>query len=268
LALPLHALSGEVATSRHPFREPASSALFRDESADLSDSNRPGSVEHLEGHIPAAIAEGRFRSVPGISQTLAHRIHEALHIDSLEDLEAAANDGRLAGVPGIGPRRSRAILEYLDTVLGDRRQRADSRAPAEPPPVATLLELDREYRDRADHGELPMVAPRRFNPSHRAWLPVWETERDGWRFTLLYSNSGRAHRLGKTQDWVIIVFERENERDQCTVVTEHRLRQQGLRVVRGREEECAEHYRHNQDIMRDELCAWARALATDDGDLH
>lgn len=47
-----------------------------------------------------------FRLVPGIGPTLAHRLHEALEVDTLEGLEIAAHDGRLASVPGIGPRRA------------------------------------------------------------------------------------------------------------------------------------------------------------------
>ena len=33
--------------------------------------------------------------VPGVGPTLARAIHDALHVDSLEGLEAAAHDGRL-----------------------------------------------------------------------------------------------------------------------------------------------------------------------------
>lgn len=41
-------------------------------------------------------------------------------------------------------------------------------------------------------------------PDNEAWLPVMETEREKWDFTLLYSNTKRAHDLDKTHDWVVI----------------------------------------------------------------
>ena len=59
----------------------------------------------------------------------------------------------------------------------------------------------------------------------------------------MYSNTARAHELGKTDDWVVIYYEQDGEEDQCTVVTETRGPLAGRRVVRGREQECREYYR-------------------------
>ena len=107
------------------------------------------------------------------------------------------------------------------------------------PTVATLLEVDREYRDKAAAGRLHRIAPRRFNPDHIAWLPVLHERRDGRHFTALFSNTGQAHQLHRTHDWVVIFY----EDGQCTVVTEYRGALKGMRVVRGREPECLRHYR-------------------------
>lgn len=107
------------------------------------------------------------------------------------------------------------------------------------PAVAALLEVDREYREKADKGQLQKIAPRRFNPDHVAWLPVLHTRRDDLHFTALYSNTERAHELHRTHDWVVIFY----EGGQCTVVTEYRGALQGMRVVRGREPECLGYYR-------------------------
>ena len=58
--------------------------------------------------------------------------------------------------------------------------------------------------------------------------------------TALFSNTARAHRLGKTDDWVVIYSDRAGEHDQCTVVSERRGG--GLRrTIRGRELELAQH---------------------------
>ncbi|WP_216074806.1 hypothetical protein, partial [Acinetobacter baumannii] len=72
-----------------------------------------------------------------------------------------------------------------------------------------------------------------------AWLPILHTDREQWSFTALFSNSGLAHDLGRTRDWVIIYYQTAGAPEgQCTVVTETRGPMTGRRVIRGREEEC------------------------------
>jgi hypothetical protein len=221
--------------------------------AELVHTGRLRMLDRLEGEISP---EDLFTTVPGIGEDLARRIHEELHLETLEELELAAHDGRLAGVPGFGQRRVRAVRDVLAAMLSRstrRRARRVSSGEARPPPppVATLLEVDAEYRRRAAAGELRTLAPRRFNPERRAWLPVLHTGREGRSFTALFSNTARAHELGTTHDWVILYYERDGDEDQCTVVTERKGPLAGRRVVRGREAECAAWY------------AAARAAATD-----
>jgi hypothetical protein len=187
--------------------------------------------------------EQLFRAVPGIGPALARAIHETLQVDTLEALEAAAHDGRLQTVPGVGVRRAAAIRAALSSMLGRRIARAARPASAAAPPVATILEIDREYREKAAAGKLPTIAPKRFNPKGEAWLPVLHTRRGGWHFTALYSNTATAHRLGRTRDWVVIYFyDGEHAEGQHTVVTETRGPLAGRRVVRGREAECRAWY--------------------------
>lgn len=115
-------------------------------------------------------------------------------------------------------------------------------APAAGPPVAELLEVDREYRRRARRGELKCIAPHRFNPDHLPWLPVLHTVRGPRRYTALFSNTFRAHRLGRTHDWVVLYWSGQDGEQQATVVTEYAGQLRGRRVVRGREGECLRHY--------------------------
>lgn len=180
-------------------------------------------------------------SVPGIGMSLAERLHHRFGIATLEDLEVAAHDGRLAGVPGFGPRRVSMVQAALAQRLG--RIRADSAATDGAPPVAELLDVDTEYRDRAEAGQLPTIAPRRFNPGHRAWLPVLHTVRGPRHYTALYSNTAQAHRLRRTHDWVVIYGDGDRGEHQATVVTARSGPLAGRRVVRGREAECTQHYR-------------------------
>ena len=114
-----------------------------------------------------------------------------------------------------------------------------------------LLDVDREYREKASAGRLEKIAPRRFNPKGEAWLPILHAHRDAWHFTVLYSNTARAHDLGRVFDWVVMYFHTDDEPEgQCTVVTETRGELIGRRVVRGREAECRSCYAamENSDV--------------------
>ena len=112
------------------------------------------------------------------------------------------------------------------------------------PGVEVLLDIDREYREKATAGELRLIAPRRMNPEGKAWLPVLHTRFGPWHFTALFSNTERAHEMHRTRDWVVVYFsDRDGEEGQFTVVTERRGTLTGRRVVRGREPECARYYR-------------------------
>ncbi|MGE5088293.1 MAG: helix-hairpin-helix domain-containing protein [Candidatus Levyibacteriota bacterium] len=205
--------------------------------AEMFERGRWSQLDRLRGSLDP---EHLFRTVPGIGPGIARRIHDTLGVDTLEALEVAAHEGHLEKVPGVGPRRAAAIRAALAQIL-DRRPLARRATPtaASEPDVATLLDVDREYLARASAGALPTIAPRRFNPGNEAWLPVLHTHRDHWQFTALYSNTARAHELGRTRDWVVVYFHDDDHAErQRTVVTEQRGPLRGRRVVRGREDEC------------------------------
>jgi putative hydrolase len=206
---------------------------------ELLDTGRWVQLERLRGTLDPVHL---FQTVPGIGPKLAEQIHETLHIDTLEALEAAAYDGSLAGVPGVGERRIAAIRNSLGQLLG-RTRRRPREEPGVVPGVGLLLAADAEYRDKAALNALPVIAPKRFNPEGKAWLPILHTQTDGWHFTLLYSNTARAHELKRTHDWVVAYYYDDHHQEgQCTIVTETRGPLIGRRVVRGRELECREYY--------------------------
>jgi DNA polymerase (family 10) len=220
-------------------------------------------LDRLEGEI---CPEALFKTVPGIGKAMAERIHRELGIDTLEELEVAAHDGRLDTVPGFGPRRIRAVREMLASMLGKAsRYRAlgswtpagqavavggpdKALSPPAGPSVADLLAIDREYRDLAERDALVRIAPRRFNPTGERWLPLLHVSLGPWDVTAMFSNTASAHELGRTRDWVVIYADREEVAKRYTVVTEHRGEMADLRVVRGRESECREYYR---DLTQD-----------------
>jgi hypothetical protein len=196
-------------------------------------------LERLRGEMdPVALLE----SVPGIGPKLAERIHHDLGIDTLEELEVAAHDGRLSHSGGVGPKKLAGIMDLLATRLGRARGPA---VPLHdpPPPLAEILDVDREYREKSERGELPLIAPRRFNPTHEAWLPILHTERGERHYTALFSNTARAHKLNRVRDWVMLYYDHGREEQQCTVITAQRGLCADERVVPGRERECAAYYR-------------------------
>jgi hypothetical protein len=194
--------------------------------------------------------EEKLATIPGIGPKTAASIHSLLGIETLSDLQAAAYDGRLNRVPGIGRKRLQAVRETLagrfrrplrfakqaggnaqELSAGDKRRL-----------VADLLSVDEEYRRRAEIDSLLRVAPRRFNPNREAWLPILETERLGRRYKAIYSNTARAHELDTVRDWVVISRDVAGGEGQWTVLTSRFGKLRGRRIVRGLERECANYY--------------------------
>jgi len=180
-------------------------------------------------------------SVPGIGKRLAERLYTELGIDSLEELEAAAHSGRLAGLRGFGSKRIAGIRDSLASRLGRVRKGTPPTAGPEPP-ASEILDVDREYRLKAAAGQLFRLAPRRFNPQQKAWLPILHTTRGDRHYTALFSNTAHAHQVGKTHDWVVIYYDGGRGERQYTVITAERGTFKGRRIVRGRETACAVHY--------------------------
>ncbi len=176
--------------------------------------------------------------------------------------QAVARDGAkgLTGIAGIGEKLAGLIEEFVQKgkvgllsdltseVPPEKLKEVESKRKehvfAKPLslPVAMILEIDGEYRSRAAAGRLKKIAPKLLNPEKKAWLPIMSKEHKGYRFTVMYSNTATAHKLGKTNDWVVVYYEKGKGENQCTVVTESKGPLKGKRVIRGREKECGEVY--------------------------
>jgi DNA polymerase (family 10) len=208
----------------------------------LATSGRLPMLERLRGESDAVAL---LASVPGLGKVLATRLHEELDIDTLEELEAATYDGRLSEIAGFGKKKLEAIRDSLATRLGRVRDPVGWSA-AEEPPIEELLDVDREYREKAAAGRLRRIAPRRFNPSGEAWLPVLHTQRAERHYTALFSNTPRAHQTDMTHDWVVLYYDGGRGERQCTVITSQRGSLKGTRIVRGREAECRRYLQQQQ----------------------
>jgi hypothetical protein len=209
--------------------------------AALEEMLTTGRWRQLERVKGEASPEALLRTLPGVGRALAARLAGEAGIESLEELEQALVFGE-PDVGFLGPRRREALHAVLAERLGRRLGRPWP-APQEVPPVAIVLEADALYRARAEAGALRKIAPKRFNPSGEAWLPVMHARHEQWHFTLLFSNTELAHRLHRTDDWVVAYFQKDTGPEgRCTLVTETRGPLAGRRVIRGRERECARYY--------------------------
>ncbi|MDN7612471.1 helix-hairpin-helix domain-containing protein [Burkholderia cepacia] len=194
-----------------------------------------------------AVRTSAFEAVPGIGHALALRIHDLLHIDTLEELERAARNGQLETISGVGPRRAAGIRTALDDVLSRRRRwqgHVQDAGPGTEPPVELLLYIDRLYRNKAAAGVLPTLAHRRLNVDGYVPSPVMHMTKGGWHFTALCLLAAmRTPEASRPTDWVSLYFYDAGQREhQRTVFTETVGSLIGKRIVRGREQECRVYY--------------------------
>ena len=212
-------------------------------------TGRMSRLDNLQGASdPIAL----FQVIPTVGRGLAQRFHNKLHIDTLASLENSLHTGQLEQVKGVGKKRLQAIKNWLSSNYIERNKKLKNDTSAfseenKKPSVELLLKLDTEYRDKANAGQLPLITPIKFNPKKKTWLPILHSQKADWHFTVMYSNTERAHTLDRIYDWVIILFyDSHHLEGQYTVVTEVRGNLIDRRVVRGREDECRAYY----DILK------------------
>ncbi|HXG43338.1 MAG TPA: DNA polymerase/3'-5' exonuclease PolX [Gemmatimonadales bacterium] len=78
---------------------------------ELLATGRSSLLEELREQVPPGLVE--MLQISGLGVTKIRQIHEALGIDSLPELEAAARDGRLAKLPRFGPKTAENILRGI-----------------------------------------------------------------------------------------------------------------------------------------------------------
>src|SRR5262245_42158301 len=75
------------------------------------------SADKLKAKFPASLVE--VTRVPGLGAKTARRIYDEVGVTNLMELKEAAEDGRLAGIKGLGPRTEENILASLEGVTED-----------------------------------------------------------------------------------------------------------------------------------------------------
>jgi DNA polymerase (family 10) len=83
---------------------PATLAVVRD----LIDTGESSLLEQLRASMPEGLLE--MLRVPGMNPQRIHKVYTELQIQSVEELEAAARDGRLTRIPKWGPKTAERIL--------------------------------------------------------------------------------------------------------------------------------------------------------------
>jgi DNA polymerase (family 10) len=78
---------------------------------ELVQTGRSSLLEELREQVPAGLVE--MLQISGLGVAKIRQIHEALGIDSLPELEAAARDGRLARLPRFGAKTADNILKGI-----------------------------------------------------------------------------------------------------------------------------------------------------------
>src|SRR4051812_27754975 len=86
---------------------PATLAVVRD----LVEHGQSRYLEQLRQTTPEGLLE--MLDVPGLTPAKIHAIHEALGVETLDELEEAARDGRLAKLPRYGKKTSDRILHGI-----------------------------------------------------------------------------------------------------------------------------------------------------------
>ncbi len=138
-----------------------------------------GFLNRLRGEISY---EEVFSLLPGVGEELSRKIVLELGVDSLEDLEQAAWDGRLAEIEGIGESKLQGIRDSLNSMLSrstsrrrSKRLRQSGTVPKKSaehklarPSVETIIDVDQEYWNKVRKDRLQKITPRRFNPEQEA----------------------------------------------------------------------------------------------------
>jgi DNA polymerase (family 10) len=97
--------SGELEASRGI--GPASLGVLRD----LAERGESEYLERLREGVPEGLFE--MLRVPGLSTEKIHLIHQELGVQTVDDLAQAAEDGRLAGLKGFGPKTVEKLVKGI-----------------------------------------------------------------------------------------------------------------------------------------------------------
>jgi len=98
--------SGELAKTKDV--GPATLSVIRD----LIETGESSYLDRLKEATPGGLFD--LLRVPGLGGTKINTLHQELGVETLDDLEAVAVDGRLAKLPKFGPKTAQRILKGIE----------------------------------------------------------------------------------------------------------------------------------------------------------
>ena len=124
---------------------------------EIATTGRCALLDRLRGELPPALTE--LLAVPGLGPKRVKILHEALGVDTVAQLHAAAEAGHIRTVPGFGPKTEQRILDHLRSrpvpetrmLLPVARQYAEALAEwLRSAPEVQQLEIAGSYRRRRE----------------------------------------------------------------------------------------------------------------------
>lgn len=138
--------SGELAAVRG--LGPATLAVVRD----LVEHGQSRYLEQLRQTTPEGLLD--MLDVPGLTPAKIHQIHEALGVASIDELEEAARDGRLAKLPRYGQKTADRIVQGIAMRRARGHQRLYYQARAEGDRLRAMVEAHPDVVHAAIAGPL------------------------------------------------------------------------------------------------------------------
>ena len=80
------------------------------------------SATKLKAKFPPSLIE--VTRIPGLGAKTVRRLHDELGVSTLDDLRAAAEQQRIRGLKGLGPKAEENVIEALATARGEGAGRA------------------------------------------------------------------------------------------------------------------------------------------------
>ncbi|RQT42155.1 DNA polymerase/3'-5' exonuclease PolX [Burkholderia cepacia] len=154
----------------------------------------------LRHALPGAIVE--LLDVPGLGAKRVKALHDALHVDSLEQLRAEAKSGHVRELPGFGAKTEAHLLEAID----DRLQREPQRFLL-PDAAHALLPLLERLRAIAGVGKAVPAGSFRRRRETVGDLDILVTARDPQAVADAFVGYGEVARVlahGKTKSSIVL----------------------------------------------------------------
>ncbi|WP_175907156.1 DNA polymerase/3'-5' exonuclease PolX [Burkholderia sp. BCC1640] len=154
----------------------------------------------LRHALPGAIVE--LLDVPGLGAKRVKALHDALHVDSLEQLRAEAKSGHIRALPGFGAKTEAHLLDAID----DRLKREPQRFLL-PDAAQSLMPLLERLRKVAGVGEAVPAGSFRRSRETVGDLDILVTARDPATVADAFVGYGEVARVlanGKTRSSVML----------------------------------------------------------------